>query len=364
MDDSGTQGSSLDADQKSGSSRVASNPTANIVKRVAPLGFPFETRDPFLFCVHHDDHFPAGNEQLGPKANLADRQLGQDFTVKDGFRMYHGVRVPGFPQHPHRGFETITFVRRGLVDHSDSMGAAGRYGHGDVQWMTAGRGVLHAEMFPLLDQEQTNHLELFQIWLNLPASKKLVEPEYKMLWAEQIPRRTVVDAQGRKSVLTLVAGDFDGTALPAPPKNSWAADPRNDVAIWMLEMSPGATVTLPPARSGTNRSLFLVSGSGLHVGGRVVPRSNLVEVLGDAPLPLSADTERLEVLVLQGQPIGEPVVQQGPFVMNSREEIVQTIREYQRTQFGGWPWKEDGLVHARERGRFALYANGKEETPT
>src|SRR5512147_3033712 len=118
----------------------AVNDSAGAIERVAPLEFPYATRDPFLFCVHHDDHYPAGNEDLGPKASLAGRNLGQDFVVKDGFRMYHGERVPGFPCHPHRGFETVTVVRNGLVDHSDSMGAAGRYGQGDVPWMTAGAG--------------------------------------------------------------------------------------------------------------------------------------------------------------------------------------------------------------------------------
>src|SRR5438105_5060955 len=111
------------------------------VLSVEPLGFPWQTPDPFLFCVHHDDAYPAANEQLGPAASLEGRDLGQDFEGKNGWRMYHGLRVPGFPQHPHRGFETVTVVRSGLVDHSDSLGATARYGHGDVQWLTAGRGV-------------------------------------------------------------------------------------------------------------------------------------------------------------------------------------------------------------------------------
>ncbi|MGC4069423.1 MAG: pirin family protein [Polyangiaceae bacterium] len=272
--------------------------------------------------------------------------------------------MPGFPQHPHRGFETVTFVRRGVVNHSDSLGAAGRYGHGDVQWMTAGKGVLHAEMFPLLDPSGPNRVELFQIWLNLPASRKLVDPEYKMLWAERIPKHVVVDEKGAKTTVTIVAGAFDGITPPVPPKHSWAADPRNDVAIWMLEMAPGASVTLPAALAGTNRSLFVVAGSGLHVGGQVLGRARLAEVVADRALLLTAGEEAIEVLVLQGQPIDEPVVQQGPFVMNSREEIVQTIREYQRTQFGGWPWQRDDVVHGPSRGRFALHADGREEIPT
>ena len=109
-----------------------------MIKKIRPLGFQWETLDPFLFCVHHEDYFPKGNDDLGPDpSHFEGRHMGQDFIVKDGFRMYHGNKVPGFPGHPHRGFETITVVRKGLVDHTDSTGAAGRYGDGDVQWMTA-----------------------------------------------------------------------------------------------------------------------------------------------------------------------------------------------------------------------------------
>ena len=149
--------------------------------KVRPLGFPWETADPFLFCVHHDDAYPRANARLGPDAPLAGRELGQDFSRKDGWSMYHGMVVPGFPAHPHRGFETVTIVRKGLIDHSDSLGAAARYGGGDVQWLTAGSGVVHAEMFPLLDRAAPNPLELFQIWLNLAAADKMVDPHFTML---------------------------------------------------------------------------------------------------------------------------------------------------------------------------------------
>ena len=126
----------------------------NAIIQQRSLGFPWETVDPFLFCVHHDDAYPRGNGQLGPDASLAGRDIGQDFAGKDGWRMYHGRTVPGFPSHPHRGFETVTIVRNGFIDHADSLGAAARFGDGDVQWLTAGRGVVHSEMFPLLRTEQ------------------------------------------------------------------------------------------------------------------------------------------------------------------------------------------------------------------
>src|SRR5580658_7852986 len=136
-----------------------------IILATAPLGMPWPTPDPFLFCVHHDDHYPAGNGSFGPAASLVGRQLGSDFAGVDGWRMYHGRTVPGFPQHPHRGFETVTIVRSGLIDHSDSLGATARFGHGDVQWLTAGKGISHCEMFPLVNTSEPNPAELFQIWL-------------------------------------------------------------------------------------------------------------------------------------------------------------------------------------------------------
>src|SRR6187455_692291 len=160
---------------------------------IRPLGFPWITADPFLFCVHHDDAYPAGNDRLGPAASLAGRNIGMDFEGKDGWRMYHGSVVPGFPQHPHRGFETVTVMRQGFIDHADSVGATARFGKGDVQWLTAGRGIVHSEMFPLLDRGQPNPVELFQIWLNLPAKSKMVAPHFSMLWSGDVPRVTWED---------------------------------------------------------------------------------------------------------------------------------------------------------------------------
>ncbi len=100
--------------------------------KIIPLSTPWPGVDPFLFSVHHDDAYPAGNEEMGPNASLAGRDIGQDFAAKDGWNMYHGDVIPGFPQHPHRGFETITIVRKGLIDHADSLGASARFGGGDT----------------------------------------------------------------------------------------------------------------------------------------------------------------------------------------------------------------------------------------
>ena len=254
----------------------------NIIS-IQPLGFPWETRDPFIFCVHHRDLFPKGNDEMGPSESLSGRNIGQDFVVKDGWRMYHGQKIPGFPYHPHRGFETVTIVKEGLVDHTDSLGASARFGNGDVQWMTAGKGVLHSEMFPLLNQNNENPAELFQIWINLPKKSKFVEPHFKMLWNENIPVLKEKDSNGNSIEIKLIAGN------------------------------------------------------------------------------IQAGNEPCFLLILQGKPINEPVVQYGPFVMNTEAEIQEAFQEYQQTQFGGWPWPNHEQAHPRNKGRFAIHADGKEE---
>jgi hypothetical protein len=336
------------------------------VREIFDLGFPWHTQDPFLFCVHHDDAYPAGNEQMGPAASLAGRELGQDFAGKDGWRMYHGEQVPGFPGHPHRGFETVTIVRRGLIDHADSLGAAARFGSGDVQWLTAGRGIVHSEMFPLLDRAAPNPVELFQIWLNLPSADKLVDPHFSMLWSNAIPRHVERDRAGRATEVTVVAGQLASAAPPAPPPHSWAARAESDVAIWSIRMQPGASWTLPPARPGTNRTLYWFRGGALRVGDRPIPRPCGIVLQPDVAVPLIAGpgadgVDDVELLVLQGRPIGEPVAQHGPFVMNTRAEIQQAFVDYQRTRFGGWPWPNESPVHGRDQARFARHADGRIE---
>jgi quercetin 2,3-dioxygenase len=330
------------------------------VLETLPLGFPWQTIDPFLFCVHHDDAYPAGNEKFGPQASLAGRNLGNDFVVKDGFRMYHGEVVPGFPQHPHRGFETVTLARRGYIDHSDSLGAAARFGRGDAQWLTAGGGIVHSEMFPLLEQGEPNPVELFQIWVNLPAEDKLVSPHFAMLWQHEIPRHVFTDAAGRHIEVTTVAGELAGKRPPPPPPKSWAARPDTDVAIWCLKLEAGATWTLPKAiHPEAIRTLYFFAGSSLRIDDRIFREHSAAVVKSDVDLTIEAGKDACELLMLQGRPIGEPVAQHGPFVMNSRDEIQQALNDYQRTRFGGWPWPADDPVHARDAGRFAKHIDGR-----
>lgn len=345
------------------------NPSAAVATRgpdpvlhSEPLGSLWPTRDPFLFCAYHNDHYPAGNEHLGPATSLAGRNLGQDFELRDGFRMYHGERVPGFPQHPHRGFETVTVVREGLLDHSDSLGAAARYGGGDVQWMTAGRGIQHAEMFPLLRQNGDNRLEMFQIWLNLPAESKMVPPHFSMLWADTIPTEVVQDDAGKETAVTVMAGKYGDAIAPAPPPNSWAAAAESDIAIWTIKLAADARFTVPATLASSHRTLYVFTGGGLTADGHPLESGKLFDVKPDLALALHNGPQETEILMLQGRPIGEPVVRHGPFVMNTRAEIQQAISDYRSTRFGGWPWAEIDPVHGRE-GRFARHADGRVEKP-
>lgn len=327
------------------------------IKSIFPLGFPWQTEDPFLFSVYHLDHYPKGNDQMGPEASLEGRNLGNDFIVKDGWRMYHGQTIPGFPYHPHRGFETITIVNKGFCDHSDSLGAAGRFGQGDVQWMTAGRGVQHSEMFPLLYKDQENPLELFQIWLNLPSTSKFVDPHFKMLWHEDIPIVRENQVQ-----IKVIAGDYRGTAAPTPAPDSWAADPKNEVAIWNIHMDAHSAFTLPKALTEVSRNLYFYEGAELTIQDEKIKANHGIALASREDVTIQAGDTTAHFIILQGKPIDEPVVQHGPFVMNTQEEISATMQDYQLTQFGGWPWPYADNVHNREQGRFAKYPDGSLET--
>lgn len=333
---------------------------ADAVLQSVPLDFRWPTLDPFLFCVHHVDDYPRANDLLGPDAPLTGRQMGSDFDGIDGWRMYHGTTVPGFPQHPHRGFETVTYVRRGLIDHADSLGAAARYGRGDVQWLTAGAGIQHAEMFPLLDRQQPNPVELFQIWVNLPAADKMSDPYFAMLWDTDIPR-----LEDHGVTVTVIAGTLGGHTPPAPPPDSYASKAESDVAIWHVVLDADAEWGLPRATGAdVGRVLYLFEGDGLDIGESSIGAKTGAVLDTADDLRLRASAGPVEALVLQGRPIAEPVAQYGPFVMNTKAEINQAVEDYQTTQFGGWPWDVTDPTHGREDRRFARRPDGSVEEAT
>jgi redox-sensitive bicupin YhaK (pirin superfamily) len=228
--------------------------------------------------------------------------------------------------------------------------------------MTAGKGVVHGEMFPLVNSDAPNTLRLFQIWLNLPAKSKMVDPCYVMHWHEKIP---VVEGRDGSRV-TVWAGSFGGESGLPPPPNSYGASKDADLAVLFIQLPPGASVTIPPAASGSrvNRSLYFTEGKQASVGQQSVAGKTTMTLDASmaAEVTNTDTTEPAELLLLQGRPIGEPVAQQGPFVMNTNAEIQQAYADYRRTQFGGWPWPDDAMVFPRGKGRFSKQA-GVEETP-
>jgi redox-sensitive bicupin YhaK (pirin superfamily) len=332
-----------------------------------PVAGPYPTLDPFLFCVYHVDNYPA--DPSGGRMEFLEPGDGHDFNPSAPYRMYHGDHVPGFPQHPHRGFETITATVDGLIDHADSAGNAGRYGEGDLQWMTAGKGIVHGEMFPLVNSDKPNPTKFFQLWLNLPAAKKMVDPSFAMFWAHDVPEWKSPDGLASVTVFT---GDYfldEDAKQNLPPPDSWAADPENDVAVLRIVVKPGGKMILPKANKGeegVNRMLYLLEGlDGVKIDGRVADQKVCITLDASKDISLELPEEAqtaTEFLVLQGRPIDEPVASHGPFVMNTQQEIRQAFYDYQKTRFGGWPWERDDMIFPQDKGRFSLM-DGKETFP-
>jgi redox-sensitive bicupin YhaK (pirin superfamily) len=195
----------------------------------------------------------------------------------------------------------------------------------------------------------------------------MAAPHFTMFWSQDIPRQVVTDDAGGTTEVAIIAGRLgDAAAVPlAPPPDSWAAQADADVAIWTVRMTPGARYTLPAAMGkGTQRQLYFFKGASVTVAGQPVTGHAAITLQADAAVELvNSGSEEAEFLLLQGKPIGEPVVQYGPFVMNTQAEIAQTLADYQRTQFGGWSFADDAPVHGRDPARFARYPGGREEKP-
>ena len=225
--------------------------------------------------------------------------------------------LAGFPSHPHRGFETVTYMLEGHMQHKDSGGNTGDLGPGDVQWMTAARGLVHSEM----PQQAQGRMRGFQLWLNLPAADKMQPPAYRDIPAASIP---VVPVE--QGTVKVIAGRFDGTTGAV---EGGATDPH----YWDLHLVPGAVFeTGVPA--GYNAFLYAYEGDA-NVGavGMPLPLRAAGLLSGGDAVKIEAGRSGARVLLLAGKPIGEPVVQYGPFVMNTRDEIEQAISDYQSGVF-------------------------------
>ena len=246
--------------------------------------------DPFLFLNHHGPQvYPAGNRGLP------------------------------FGPHPHRGFETVTFILEGELSHLDSGGHESVIRAGGVQWMTAGSGLVHAELSPESFKRNGGSLEILQLWINLPARLKMTKPAYVGLEAADIPN---VELDG--GTLDLVSERWDGIEGPISP--------LADVRLMLVRLRAGGAIDIPVA---PGRTIFLYTvGGEAEVGGAAVLEHHLAELGGDGEgVSIRAATETL-ILFGHGAPFGEPIVSHGPFVMNSREEIVEAVQDYQAGRFG------------------------------
>ena len=321
---------------------------------IQPIQFRLDLKDPFIFTAHHLDAYPSADTNMGPVHP----------PLHDEFNMYYGETVPGFPEHPHTGFETITIVEQGTIDHFDSLGNAGRYAAGDVQWLTTGNGVQHCEMFPLLNQEQENPLELFQIWFNSSPEQKKQDADYKMLWREHIPHVFEADTAGRKSDIRVISGRYKTTHALSRPPHSWAAAEENHVNIYIIVLAPEAELIIPATTATSTRFAYFYQGQNLNIEHENIEKKHLVELKPDAEIHLKNGLVEGRILWLEGEPIGAPIAMRGPFVLNTAQELDTAFRRYRETQFGGWPWPSAAPVFNREQVRFATYGGGeKKEFP-
>ena len=227
--------------------------------------------------------------------------------------------------------------------------------------MTAGKGIQHSEMFPLINPDNDNPLEIFQIWLNLPSYSKMVQPYFKMLWREDIPVLKQKDDLGRSTQVQVISGNIFPVTPDQSTPDSWASTPEHFVGIYTVEMSKGASWVLPKTSEKATRSLFFYQGNTIVIQNETIQSNHLVELNASDTIEIQNGSQVAKFLILEGLPIAQPVVQYGPFVMNSQQEIIQAKRDYGKTQFGGWPWVDKEVVHPREKGRFALYVDGTEE---
>jgi quercetin 2,3-dioxygenase len=250
--------------------------------------------DPFLLLNHH-------GPQLYPPDN-------------------HGLP---FGPHPHRGFETVTFIVEGALLHRDTGGHESAIHAGGVQWMTAGRGLEHAELSPDDFLKSGGELDILQLWVNLPSRLKMVEPRYTGLQREEIP---ALKADDGRITIQLISGEWEGARGPI--------ESLTGVMMTTLELSAGASIVLP-APAGRTVLLYVVRGS-IVAGGETVEQFHLAEINDDADaVEISSGDGDALVIFGHAEPIGEPVVAHGPFVMNTEAEIHQAIRDYQAGRFSG-----------------------------
>jgi redox-sensitive bicupin YhaK (pirin superfamily) len=288
----------------------AETATPRSVRRVVPS---IETLEGAGFVVHRP--FPVGGlDQIDPFL-LIDHMGPVDYAP--------GAAV-GAPDHPHRGFETVSYILEGELEHEDSAGHRGVIGPGDVQWMTAGSGVVHSEMPSRRMQRDGGRVEGFQIWVNLPASEKMTDPRYQEVPRDRIPQ---VEADEGRALVRLIAGGAYGV--------EGAVETTSPILYAHVTVQPGGQADLPAAAE-MNAMVYVIHGSGTVAADRVARQYELavLEHDGDSVHLAAGEDEPLDVLVLAGLPLREPIARYGPFVMNTRQQIIDAFDDYQAGRLG------------------------------
>jgi quercetin 2,3-dioxygenase len=272
------------------------------------VGDGFPVRSLFSYQTH--------GEELSPFL-LLDYAGPRDFAAAEQPR--------GVGQHPHRGFETVTIVYQGEVEHRDSTGGGGMIGPGEVQWMTAGGGLLHEEFHSRDFTQKGGTFEVVQLWVNLPARDKMIQPAYQAIGRDSIPEVTLADGAGR---VRIIAGEYDGHKGPARTFSL--------MHVWDMRLRPDATASFD-IPEGWTTAIVVLHGTVLVNGSEVVREAQfaLLDRSGTS-VSIEANNEAT-LLVLAGEPIEEPVVGYGPFVMNTREQIQQAMDDFNSGRFGSMP---------------------------
>lgn len=265
------------------------------------------------------DGFPVRSLFSYAGGNQFDPFLLLDYAGPHRFEPAESTR--GVGEHPHRGFETVTIVYQGELEHRDSSGSHGTIGPGDVQWMTAAAGIVHEEYHSARFAKEGGVLEMIQLWVNLPAQDKMTPPRYQGILDADIPQ---VALSGGVGTIRVIAGDYLGTLGPAntfTPINVWDVQLEENGAV-ELDLPEGHTV------------MVVMQAGSAEVGGTAAKAGELVSFArADTQVAVKAEAAT-RFLLLSGEPIGEPVAGQGPFVMNTREEIAQAIEDYREGRMG------------------------------
>ena len=323
------------------------------------LTMHWDVEDPFMFVSHHTDDYPQGNAQMAPPLRqISGRNLGRDYQVRFGFRMYNGKVVPGFPKHAHWGYETLTLPMLGWIDHFDSTGSNGRYGFGDVQWVSAPAMFQHSEMYPLVNQDSRNPNDITQIFVNLPLEEKNIEePSVNTVWKENIPI-----VKGEKSRTMVICGEYGGKSIYSPSTHTWARK-ENSVRILRTDLEAGGSFVLDPAPEDVNRNVYLLNGKGVTILGEPVKEYCKVKIDPTKEVEIKTSDVPAVVWVLEGKPIGQKMASFGPITLSTEQEVRESLNVLRRTEFESWPWDLVDKANPVDSGRFLRRADGTVVVP-